>query len=33
MKTLTVDLGDRSYPIFIDSGLLNNESVWGSYIM
>lgn len=32
MKTLTVDLGDRSYPIFIDSGLLNNESVWGSYI-
>lgn len=32
MKTLTVDLGDRSYPIFIDCGLLEREDVWGGYI-
>ena len=32
MKTLTVELGDRSYPIFIDGGLLDREDVWGSYI-
>jgi 3-dehydroquinate synthase len=28
MKTLTVDLGDRSYPIFIGSNLLNFSELW-----
>ncbi|MGN1394609.1 MAG: 3-dehydroquinate synthase [Succinivibrionaceae bacterium] len=32
MKELVVDLGDRSYPIFIEQGLLLNPEVWKSYI-
>lgn len=32
MRELTVDLGDRSYPIFIEQGLLTNPSVWSNYI-
>ncbi len=32
MYTLNVDLGDRSYQIFIEQGLLNNPKVWDSKI-
>lgn len=32
MNTLTVDLGDRSYPIFIGSGLLSDPSLYSPYI-
>jgi len=32
MKTLNVDLGDRSYPIFIGAGLLNNAGLIQPYI-
>lgn len=32
MKTLNVDLGDRSYPIFIGAGLLNNADLIRPYI-
>ena len=32
MKTLNVDLGDRSYPIFIGSGLLNKPELITPYI-
>lgn len=32
MKTLHVDLGDRSYPIYIGSGLLNNPDLIQPYI-
>ena len=32
MKTLTVDLGDRSYPIFIGKGLINNPELIQPYI-
>jgi len=32
MKTLTVDLGDRSYPIFIGNGLLGKADLLAPYI-
>jgi 3-dehydroquinate synthase len=32
MKTLTVDLGDRSYPIFIGNKLLSNSALYAPYI-
>ncbi|MEN8259719.1 MAG: 3-dehydroquinate synthase, partial [Pseudomonadota bacterium] len=32
MKTLSVDLGSRSYPIYIGTGLLGNESVLRRHI-
>jgi len=32
MTTLNVDLGTRSYPIYIDSGLLNENSLLSRYI-
>lgn len=32
MKTLTVDLGDRSYPIFIGNGLMGNTDLLAPYI-
>ncbi|MGK0271015.1 MAG: 3-dehydroquinate synthase [Cocleimonas sp.] len=32
MNTLNVDLGDRSYPIFIGAGILNNSSLIQPYI-
>jgi 3-dehydroquinate synthase len=32
MTTLNVDLGTRSYPIYIDSGLLNENSLLSQYI-
>ncbi len=32
MKTLSVDLGDRSYPIYIGEGLLNNSSLVTPYV-
>lgn len=32
MNTLTVDLGDRSYPIFIGAGLLGNSALFTPYI-
>jgi 3-dehydroquinate synthase len=32
MTTLNVDLGSRSYPIYIDSGLLNNNSLLAQHI-
>lgn len=32
MKTLTVDLGDRSYPIHIGSGLLQQTALWTPHI-
>lgn len=32
MKTLEVDLGDRSYPIFIGAGLLKNKKLIQSYV-
>ena len=32
MKTLTVDLGDRSYPIYIGSNLLNNPELISPHI-
>ncbi len=32
MKTLNVDLGDRSYPIFIGAGLLNKPELMTPYI-
>ena len=32
MKTLTVELGDRSYPIFIGEGLLKNSALYTPYI-
>ena len=32
MKTLTVELGDRSYPIFIGEGLLSNSELYTPYI-
>ncbi len=32
METLHVDLGDRSYPIFIGQGLLNMPELWISHI-
>ncbi|MCY0967366.1 3-dehydroquinate synthase [Parathalassolituus penaei] len=32
MKTLTVDLGDRSYPIHIGSGLLGQSALWTPHI-
>jgi len=33
MKTLNVDLGDRGYPIFIGSNILNNTSILEPYII
>ena len=32
MKTLQVDLGDRSYPIYIGSGLLNDNDILTRHI-
>ena len=32
MNTLTVDLGERSYPIFIGAGLLGNSALFTPYI-
>ena len=32
MNTLTVDLGDRSYPIFIGAGLLGDSALYTPYI-
>lgn len=32
MNTLNVDLGDRSYPIFIGSGLISNTDLFAPYI-
>jgi len=32
MKTLSVDLGDRSYPIYIGEGLLNDSSLVTPYV-
>ncbi len=32
MNTLTVDLGERSYPIFIGNGLLTNSDLFAPYI-
>lgn len=32
MQTLTVDLGDRSYPIYIGPGLLRNKELYSSHI-
>ena len=32
MNTLTVDLGDRSYPIFIGAGLLGDSALSTPYI-
>ncbi|MCB1802252.1 MAG: 3-dehydroquinate synthase [Gammaproteobacteria bacterium] len=32
MRTLTVDLGDRSYPIFIGSGLIGDAALYEPYI-
>jgi len=32
MNTLNVDLGDRSYPIFIGAGLLKNPDLIQPYI-
>lgn len=32
MPTLNLDLGSRSYPIYIDSGLFNNESLFANHI-
>ena len=33
MNTLTVDLGDRSYPIYIGQGLLSDASLLQSHIV
>ena len=33
MKTLNVDLGDRSYPIFIGQGLLENKNLISPYVI
>lgn len=32
MQTLEVDLKDRSYPIFIDSGIIEEPKIWDKYI-
>ncbi|MEE3191785.1 MAG: 3-dehydroquinate synthase, partial [Pseudomonadota bacterium] len=32
MQTLTVDLGDRSYPIYIGPGLLRNKELYSPHI-
>lgn len=32
MSTLTVELGDRSYPIFIEAGLLNQPNLFSKFI-
>ena len=32
MKTLTVELGERSYPIYIGSGLLDQQALWTPHI-
>ena len=32
MHTLNLDLGDRSYPIYIDSGLFENEELFSDHI-
>ncbi|MBT8430778.1 MAG: 3-dehydroquinate synthase [Gammaproteobacteria bacterium] len=32
MRTLKVDLGDRSYPIFIGSDLIGDSSLYGPYV-
>lgn len=32
MKTLQLELGDRSYPVFIGSGLLNNAELIADYV-
>jgi len=32
MSTLTVELGERSYPIHIDAGLLSQSGLFASYI-
>lgn len=32
MKTLQVELGERSYPILIEPGLIAKERVWGKYV-
>jgi 3-dehydroquinate synthase len=32
MKNLTVDLGDRSYPIFIDENLITQPEIWSKFI-
>ena len=32
MRTLTVDLGDRSYPIFIGAGLIGDPDLYRPYI-
>ena len=32
MKTLTVELGDRSYPILIGQGLLHQQDLFGPYL-
>lgn len=30
MKTVTVDLGDRSYPIYIGTGILDRYALWNT---
>ncbi len=32
MQTLTVDLGSRSYPIFIGEGVMQDVQTWGEYV-
>ena len=32
MRTLTVDLGDRGYPIFIGSGLIDDSTLYSPHI-
>ena len=32
MRTLTVDLGDRSYPIFIGADLIGDSSLYRPYV-
>ena len=32
MHTLKLDLGDRSYPIYIDSGLFNKTELFTNHI-
>lgn len=32
MKTLNVELGERSYPIYIGRGLLNRADLWGRHV-
>ena len=32
MMELKVDLGERSYPIYIENGLISSPEVWGKHI-